>query len=150
MKTPASRQAGFTLLEAVIALGLLAFTLLGMFQMQLYAARSTTASRETTSALALLQQQLETVMAAPFSGPLLNDGNTGNTGNLDSRTVVDNSIGANDNRGNPYTLITNIQDIPDDPSDPGSAVNSKLVRVIVVWGPGGISSCGITTCIRNA
>ncbi len=138
-------EAGFTLVEVIIALGLLAFTLLGMFQMQLYAMRGNTLSQGSTAALHLAQDRLETLLTEPFDGAQLTDVVPGNP--LDSTTNVDGSQVVPDPRPDnlPYTVITNVQDN----IGPTGTVETKTVQVNVLWGPGNIRRCAVTSLLRR-
>ena len=60
-------EGGFTLLEVVIALGVLAFGLLGVAAMQLYSLRQGQVGKHTTQASILAQDQLETMMRSSFT-----------------------------------------------------------------------------------
>jgi Tfp pilus assembly protein PilV len=136
-------EAGFTLVEVIIALGLLAFTLLGMFQMQLYAMRGNTLSQGSTTALHLAQDRLETLLTEPFDGAQLTDVVPGNP--LESTTSVDFTQQVFDPRGNAYTLITNVNDNV----GPTGTVETKTVQVNVLWGPGNIRRCAVTSLLRR-
>jgi prepilin-type N-terminal cleavage/methylation domain-containing protein len=137
------REAGFTLIEVIIALGLLAFALLGMFQMQFYAMRGNTLSRGGTTALHIAQDQLETLLAEPFTSAQLVDAVAGNP--IDSTAAPDYSQPVTDARGEAYTMITNI----DDNVGPTGTVDTKTVRVMVLWGPANARLAGMTTLLRR-
>jgi prepilin-type N-terminal cleavage/methylation domain-containing protein len=135
-------QSGFTLIEVVIALGLLAFTLLGMFQMQFYAMRGNTLSLGSTTALHIAQDRLEALLAEPFDSAKLADVVAGNP--IDGTAVTDFSQAVFDPKGEPYTLVTNITD-----NVSPLGVSTKTVRVMVLWGPGNVRRCGMTTVVRR-
>lgn len=119
-------QGGFTLLEVCIALGLLGFTLLGIFELQFYAMRSNTLSRGSTTALHIAQDRMEALLAEPYDSALLVDALAGNPLNSTDQTdYSDNTV--TDAKGNGYTLVTNI-------SDNAAAPDTKTIEVIVVWG----------------
>jgi len=130
-------DGGFTLLEVVIALGLLAVTLLGVFQMQLYAIRSNTTSRGATTAVHIAEDQVEWVLAQPWNSPLIQDVVPGN--GLNSINNPDFQQVVTDAKGNTYTRITNIED-----NSPMPGVRSA--RVIVTWGGNQVA---FTTCMRQ-
>jgi len=139
------KQAGYTLIEVVIALGLLAFAMLGLFQMQFTAMRGNSLSRSNTTALHIVQDHLEALLAEPFDGADLVDGNPGNNNSLESTAVTDFNQQVNDPKGDSYTLITNVADNP----GPTGEVDGKTVRVMVLWGPGNARRCGVTTFVRR-
>lgn len=138
-----SPEAGFTLVEVVIALGLLAFALLGMFQMQFYAMRGNTLSREGATALHIAQDQLESLLAEPFDSALLVDALPGNP--IDSTALTDYNQQVFDARGEAFNLVTNVTDNV----GAGGAVETKTVRVMVLWGPANARLCGVTTILRR-
>jgi len=140
-----TRQRGFTLIEVVIALGLLAFALLGMFQMQYYAMRGNTLSRGGTTALHIAQDQLETLLAEPFDSALLVDAQPANNADLDDTANTDFSQVVTDPKGDTYTLVTNIADNVGG----AGAVDTKTVRVIILWGPAAARQCRVTTIVRR-
>jgi prepilin-type N-terminal cleavage/methylation domain-containing protein len=134
------KERGFTLLEVVIALALLAVTLLGMFQMQLYAMRGNTLSQGTTTALHIAQDQMEALLAEPFTSAQLIDAVPGN--DVTNPAVPDYTQAVNGPRGEPYTLVTNI-------ADSGAPATTKTIGVWVLWGPGNVRRCGLTTVVRQ-
>lgn len=58
--------AGFTLLEVMVALGILAFGLLGVAAMQIHAMHGGRSARHTTHASEIARAQLETFQSARF------------------------------------------------------------------------------------
>ncbi len=65
---PARGRGGFTLLEVLIALTVLAFGMLGLAAMQLYAMGAGREGRNTTQASVIAQDQLEQFMSATWGG----------------------------------------------------------------------------------
>ena len=57
--TNSSLRAGFSLLELVVALGILAYGILGVTAGQIFATKFSDASRSNTSAMYLAEQQME-------------------------------------------------------------------------------------------
>jgi prepilin-type N-terminal cleavage/methylation domain-containing protein len=123
-------QSGFTLIEVVIALGLLAFTLLGVMGMQFYAMRGNTYSLGTTNALNLAQDHMESLLAQPYNSAALTAG-----------TI---STPVADARGDTYTRQTVITDNV----VPPSTVTTKTIRVTVLWGPSNSRQCSLTSIVR--
>lgn len=62
------RERGFTLLEIVISLGILAFGLLAVAAMQLHAFKGGSQARHTTQAMAVAQDRMEAFLRANFAG----------------------------------------------------------------------------------
>lgn len=62
-----SSQAGFTLIEALIAIVILAFGLIAITNLFLVAASSNTIGNATTAAAAQASERLETLKAIPFN-----------------------------------------------------------------------------------
>ena len=60
-----SQISGFTLVEVVIALGLLAYGVLGVTAGQIFASKFSNASRSNTSAMYLAEQQMEIFRIMP-------------------------------------------------------------------------------------
>ncbi|MBW2235137.1 MAG: prepilin-type N-terminal cleavage/methylation domain-containing protein [Deltaproteobacteria bacterium] len=81
-------RAGFTLLEVVIALGVLTFGLLGVAAMQLYSLRQGQVGKHTTQASILAQDQVENLMRSTFTALVP-------TGGWQNVTTVTNSIVTN-------------------------------------------------------
>jgi type IV pilus modification protein PilV len=81
-------SAGFTLLEVVIALGVLTFGLLGVAAMQLYSLRQGQVGKHTTQASILAQDQVENLMRSSFAAILP-------TAGWQTITTVTNSIVTN-------------------------------------------------------
>lgn len=71
--SPAHREGGFTLLEVVIAMSLLAVGLLGLAAMQLYSITQGREGRHTAKAALVAQDQLEVFQRVDFDGADLTD-----------------------------------------------------------------------------
>ncbi len=66
-------QAGLTLVEVMVALGILAFGILAVGSMQVSSLQGTAAAGDVTEATLVAGNQLDQLMAASFSDPLLVD-----------------------------------------------------------------------------
>jgi prepilin-type N-terminal cleavage/methylation domain-containing protein len=80
------RENGFTLLEVVIALSILAFGLLSIASMQVTAIRASAFAAGLSEATANSQQAIEVLLATPY--PNMTNGNdtvTGSTGTVYAR-----------------------------------------------------------------
>ena len=64
------RNEGFTLLEVLIAVVVLAFGLLAIAQMQVIAIRFNYQGRDATEAVTLAKDRLESLKSLPFDNPL--------------------------------------------------------------------------------
>ena len=62
-------RSGFSLLEVMIALGILAFGLLGMLAMQVHAMRHGNKGFHTTSAAGIARDQYEQILSMPYGAP---------------------------------------------------------------------------------
>jgi type IV pilus assembly protein PilV len=72
--TGARREDGFTLLEVVIALGVLAFGLLALAAMQLHSLRQGTTGRHSSVAMTIAQDKMEEFLTLPFADADLTPG----------------------------------------------------------------------------
>jgi len=79
---PASKkiQAGFTLVELLIAIVILAVGLLGLVQLQMTAIKTNSQSMTSTASKALAQKVVEEFAALPPDDPRFVDGETGTWG----------------------------------------------------------------------
>jgi len=69
--TPRERRSGFSLLELMIALGVLAFGLLGVAAAQLQALNHGSRGRHTNAATTIAQNEYERILRMPYSDPQL-------------------------------------------------------------------------------
>ncbi|NLA74660.1 MAG: prepilin-type N-terminal cleavage/methylation domain-containing protein [Deltaproteobacteria bacterium] len=125
-------QKGFTVIEVMIAITILAIGLLGIASMQMNAIRGNSLSDNITCAVALAEDKMEELMGLAYSDPALEDTVLENNSSLTSVTegLVDKQELRIDETGKPgaghFRRVWNIADdmpIPD----------SKTVTVIVLW-----------------
>jgi len=124
---------GFTLLEVMIAMAILAVGLLAIAGMQIIAIRANAQSREVTEAITLATRHLDYLKSLPYNDPALDDTEETNNDNLTDTQNVDHSDPNNPINGK-YNRIWNVADSTPNP-------NTKTVMVIVSWlsGPNQIS-----------
>jgi prepilin-type N-terminal cleavage/methylation domain-containing protein len=107
---PVDNEAGFTLIETVIALVILLIAVLGVFGAFTYAVRFNTGNSARSQALSVLQREVESLRSAKFT-PTITDSTPANidlTGGVKTRRTViaDNGTGAT------YSVDTTIDDDP--------------------------------------
>jgi prepilin-type N-terminal cleavage/methylation domain-containing protein len=120
-----SKEAGFTLLELIVAIAILTIGLLAVGSMQISGIGGNRSAYLTTEAVTLAQDRLEQLLFVPFADPLLNVG-------------VNNP----DPGGTPagYAITYDVANV-------GAGVaNAKLVTVRVVRTEKGVSR---TTTLRS-
>lgn len=110
---PAARHMGFSLIEALVALVLLAFVLLGIAHHELGTTESVAQARRITEATNLAQMRLEQLANTPF-------------GSIDSGADAANPLRPDGTTGGIYTQTwTVLEDTP--------ATGIKDVTVTVSW-----------------
>jgi type II secretory pathway pseudopilin PulG len=80
-------EAGFTLIEALVAMIVLSFGLISITNLMLVAASSNTVANQSTAAASVASQQLDRLKALTYSSPLLASG-----GDLESDVADYSSI----------------------------------------------------------
>jgi type IV pilus assembly protein PilV len=125
-------QGGFTVIEVMIAITILAIGLLGIASMQMNAIRSNSMSDNITCALALAEDKMEELMGLKYSDPALEDTVFKNNDDLAviAKGLVDKQEPHIDETGKSdaghFRRVWNIAE--DKPID-----NNKTVTVIVLW-----------------
>jgi type IV pilus modification protein PilV len=140
------QEQGFTLVEVMIALFILAFGLLAIATMQATAIKSNSRAMGLTEAANLAQAQMESLIGRPYTDPLLSDTNNDGTnqdadqdgvdddgGNfgLDTTVGADHTVAWTAPSGGVYTVSWNIA--VDEPIR-----NVKTIRMIVRWPDRGV------------
>lgn len=86
MNKTKNKENGFTLVEVLVAISILAFGLLAVASMQLAAIQANSSAIEITEALNVAQDKMEELIALPFSHADLLDNNGDAGGGLDNPT----------------------------------------------------------------
>ncbi|MBN1907901.1 MAG: prepilin-type N-terminal cleavage/methylation domain-containing protein [Deltaproteobacteria bacterium] len=125
-------QGGFTVIEVMIAITILAIGLLGVASMQMNAIRGNSLSDNITCALALAEDKMEELMGLDYSDPALEDAIYENNNDLTgvAKGQVDKQEALIDEAGKlnagHFRRVWNIAE--DTPID-----DNKTVTVIVLW-----------------
>jgi type IV pilus assembly protein PilV len=144
-----SKQKGYTLVEVLVALGILGFGLLAVATMQVTAIKTNAKASGLSQGVTLAQAKVEELMNLPYTG--LND-TDGDGTNQDA-----NNDGTDDNGGN-FGLDATVDPADECVNDPASdgfwpdpwdctasyrlfwnvamdepVADSKIIRVIVIW-----------------
>lgn len=122
------RCEGLTLLEVMIAMGILAVGLLGLLALQVQALQSGETGRHVTEAARIARARMETFQRLGWDDPALQD-----TGGWEDPVTVDNTVTLADGT----TVVEQSYQvewrITDDPGDP----NLREIDVRVTWTEGG-------------
>lgn len=133
-------NAGFTLIEVMVAIVVLAIGILGAGSMQLSVLNSNAGSYDLTEATALALDQIENTMTWDYTDARLTDNNAipnyqriGTNAALQITTI--NSVADSSTVSGAYTIYLDSTDNPaTDPTNPDTV--SKTIRVDVVWREG--------------
>ncbi len=127
---PRRGRAGFTLIEVMIALSLLAFGLLAMLALQIHAMRGGKVGRHTTQAAQVAQDRLEMFNRIGWTDPLLTPGGWVIAGDTITNQVwVD---GATQIAEQTFSVDWRVQNLAFDPTDPTDPT-LKQIDVRVTW-----------------
>lgn len=129
------RVGGFTLLEVIVAMAILAFGLLAVASMQVTAIRGNAFASGATQGSTWAVDQMEKLMALPYTHADLVDSDGDGAGGLDNTTFDDDAGTAGDadhqvNQGR-FAIHWNV-------ADNQVINNTKTVRVIVTWADHGV------------
>jgi len=123
-----SDNTGFTLMEVIIAVSILAIGLLGLSAMQISGIQSNSLAYASTQAHHLLEKQMEMIIHADYHARGISDVSN-NTGRLDSITHMDHfntdALGNDVDLGK-FNLIINVAEHT--PVD-----DTKTIVVMVTW-----------------
>ena len=95
-----SATEGFTLVELMVAVGIMTIAFVGLATMQVTTINGNAIANHVTTGITLAQDKMEELNSLDFNDPELNDNNTANNGNLrdarDDFTVVGTIASADD------------------------------------------------------
>jgi len=117
-----ARQAGFTLVEIMIAVAVFAFGVLAIAAIQVWSMRGNASSQSITEAGNLASSQIERLMALDYTHADLDDSDN------DANAGLDHTGGAADHQRTEgrYVISWNVaQDVP--------VNNNKMVNIILTW-----------------
>lgn len=141
MRSPKERRprapAGFTLLEVMIALAILAVGLLAIARMQMTAIQGNADARDVTRATKWARDKIEDLMIRGYDDTMLTDMDGDGGAGLDD---IGEGADRSEARGG-YTVFWNVSE--DDP-----VANAKTVRVVVAWQGRDRSRLVRLTCIK--
>ena len=140
------QEAGFTLLEVIIAISILTVGLLAVASMQISSIQGNYFSRSVTESSDNLQDRIEELLARQYNDALLADGagTSGGVAGLDDRDPnADHVTVVNNINNKPYTIFWNVADnwagSGTDATTGGKAMTGvKTIRVYVVWQDRGV------------
>jgi len=123
------REDGFTLLEVIVALAILAFGLLAIASMQATAIKGNSQAMGLTEGAAYAQDRMEKLMSLAYTHSDLNDTNGDGTAGLDLTVNGSGTVTADHSATdatNTYTVYWNVAvNYPIN--------NAKTIRMIVRW-----------------
>jgi len=131
------KEEGYTLVEVLVALGILGFGLLAVATMQVTAIKTNARASELSQGVTLAQSKVEELMNLPYSSPRLSDVDDDGTDEDANDDGIDddgdnfglNDVGVDSDYEEPngrYTINWNVA--VDEP-----VTASKTIRVIVTW-----------------
>jgi len=121
---PKLKQEGYTLIEVLIAITVLAFGLMAVATMQVTAIKTNAIASGMSQGLTLAQAKVEELMNLPYSA--LDDTDFDGTAGLNHTVEGDDSDKDPLETHGRYTIYWNVA--VDEP-----VTNSKTIRVIVTW-----------------
>jgi type IV pilus assembly protein PilV len=149
MNKTKNKEDGFTLVEVLVAISILAFGLLAVASMQLAAIQANSFAIETTEALNVAQDKMEELIALPFNDAALLDQNGDAGGGLGNPTKDQVKAGGDvllpaggadqpdygdtiNIGGRNYYRYWNV--------DANTITNTRIIKVIVAWNEWGMRS----------
>ena len=129
------REKGFTLIEMLISICVMAIAFAGLATMQIACINGNAIAGNLTDGITLAQDYVEYLKSLDIDDPLLDDTNTGNNttlttadpGDASTYDFIETGIDAHGDAGGMYTRICNVSAI-DTPVG-----GAKTVVTIVIW-----------------
>ena len=138
-------QSGFTLIETLVAIGLLTIGILSLYSMQVSAIQGNSHANQLTTSANWAADRIEILLGRPYTDPLLNDtsgdGVAGLGNTLVGAVVAADYLYTQDALGNdvitanglaapanaiPYSIYWNV-------AVDATTPNTKTIRVITIW-----------------
>ena len=124
-----SEQKGFSLVEMMIAVCIMAIAFAGLATMEVACINGNSIASNVTMGITLAQDKMEELNSVDYNDPRVADVNTGNNGTLRSTTNIDFSEIDIDEEGEAGGMYTRIWNVADDTPTAGQ----KTIVVIVTW-----------------
>lgn len=123
-------QAGFSLIELMIAIFVLTIGVLAVCSMQISGMNGNTAARQYTDYATLAMDQLETLMGSPYDSLPTDGANNGNVANGATGLFTTNNTADQVIPGGDYNIYVNVA--------PNALMNNTTtVSIIVAWNNAG-------------
>ena len=130
------REEGYTLLEVLVALGILGFGLLAVASMQVTAIKANAVASNMSQGVTVAEAKAEELMNLPYGHPFLSDTDSDGTDqDADDDGIDDDggNFGLDDTTGADGTQTKGMYTIYWNVAMGEPASNSKRIRMIVTW-----------------
>ena len=124
-----SEQKGFSLVEMMIAVCIMAIAFAGLATMEVACINGNSIASNVTMGITLAQDKMEELNSIDYDDPRVADVNASNNGDLRNAANIDFSEIDIDEQGDPGGIYTRIWNVADDvPTD-----GQKTIVVLVTW-----------------